>query len=332
MTESSGLGRIERGDLRDAWPLEAADFTPWLAENIAELGDALGLELELQSQEAPVGTFSLDLLARVAGTNRTVIIENQLEPTNHDHLGKLLTYAGGYEANVIIWVAKDFRDEHRQALDWLNQRTDEDTEFFGVVVEVWRIDGSRPAAHFRTVAVPNEWRREAAVSLKIDRASDRNLRYRSFFQSLIDRLRERGFTKARKAQLLSWYSFSGGYGPRVQYAASFNQGGTGSVDVYIDSGDRDWNKALLDHLMERKEFIESELGESLDWQRLDHRRASRVTIRRPGSIDNDEVALKEMEDWMIDKLMDFKRVFGSYLDELAKSPGWDDGSFNEAND
>ena len=94
MTESSKLGRIEKGNLREAWPYEAADFTPWLAEHISELGNALGLELELQSQEAPIGTFSLDLLARVSGTNRTAIIENQLEPTNHDHLGKLLTYAG----------------------------------------------------------------------------------------------------------------------------------------------------------------------------------------------------------------------------------------------
>ena len=117
MTEMPGLGRIEKVDLHEAWPHEAADFTPWLAEHVSELGNALGLELELQSQEAPVGTFSLDLLARDSGTNHTVIIENQLEPTDHDHLGKLLTYAGGYDANVIVWVTRDFRDEHRQALD-----------------------------------------------------------------------------------------------------------------------------------------------------------------------------------------------------------------------
>ena len=122
----------------------------------AGLGAALGLELELQSSEAPVGTLSLDLLARDTGTNRTVIIENQLEPTDHDHLAKLLTYAGGYDANVIVWVAKNFRDEHRQALDWLNQHTDEDTEFFGVVVEVWKIDGSRPTRSIRRHFCPRE--------------------------------------------------------------------------------------------------------------------------------------------------------------------------------
>ena len=318
MTELPKLGRIEKGDLREAWPHEATDFTPWLAEHISELGEALGMELELQSQEARVGTFSLDLLARDAGTNRTVIIENQLEPTNHDHLGKLLTYAGGYDANVIIWVAKDFRDEHRQALDWLNQRTDEDTEFFGIVVEVWKIDDSRPAPHFNLVATPNEWQREAAGTVRMSNVSDKNLRYKSFFQNLIDTLRERGFTNARKGQPQSWYSFSVGYGARAQFAVAFNEGGGFRVEVYIDSKDRDWNKALFDRLMEQRESIESQIGESLDWQRLDHRKASRIAIRRQGSIDDDQKTLKEMEDWAVGKLMDFKRVFSPHLDELAR--------------
>ena len=247
---------------------------PWLADHISELGNALGLELELQSQEAPIGAFSLDLLARVSGTNRTVIIENQLGPTDHDHLGKLLTYAGGCDAHVIIWVAKDLRDEHRQALDWLNQRTDEDTEFYGVVVEVWKIDDSRPAPHFNMVATPNEWHREAADTVRLGNISDKNLRYKSFFQNLIDKLKERGFTNARKAQPRSWCNFSAGHGSRAQYAAGFSQGGKVRVYVYIDSNNGDWNKNLFDRLMEQKESIESELGESLEWERLDHRRAS----------------------------------------------------------
>lgn len=159
------LAKIERVDLHVAWPHEAYDFTPWLAENIAELGDALGMDLELQQTEAAVGGYSLDVLATDLNQNRPVIIENQLEATNHDHLGKLLTYAAGYDANVIVWLPREFRDEHRQALDWLNQRTGENTQFFGVVVELWRIAGSPPAPHFNLVATPNDWRKKTATSM-----------------------------------------------------------------------------------------------------------------------------------------------------------------------
>ena len=236
MTETRGLGRIERiDDLREAWPHESNDFTPWLAEHISELGNALGLEIELQEQEAQVGTFYLDLLARESVTDRTVIIENQLEPTNHDHLGKLLTYAGGYDANVVVWVAKNFRDEHREAIDWLNRHTNEDAEFFGVAIELWKIDGSRPAPHFNVVAAPNEWQRETKRSVQAPNKSERNLRYQAFFQKLADALTERGFTNARTARAQSWLSFSAGHGARVLYGAVFGHQNTARVEVYIDS-------------------------------------------------------------------------------------------------
>ena len=318
ISELSGLGRIERSDLRDVWPNEAADFTPWLAEHISELGTALGLDLELQSQEAPVGAFSLDVLARVSGDNRTVVIENQLERTNHDHLGKLLAYAGGLDANLVIWIAKEFREEHRQAIDWLNQRTDTNTEVFGVVVEIWKIDGSRPAPHFNVVAAPNAWHREATAKVRKVNESEKNQRYKTFFQSLIDRLREDGFTNARKGQPQSWYSFSVGYGTRAQLMPTFRQGGVVRIDVYIDSLEKDWNKTLFDHLLARKDSIESALGESLDWLRLEHVRHSRISISRQGSIYDDQDVLKELENWMFERLLDFKRAFGPHLDELAR--------------
>ena len=145
---------------------------------------------------------------------------------------------------------------------------------------------------------------------------DKNMRYKSFFQNLIDKLRARGFTNARKAQPRHYYSFSAGYGRRARYAACFNQGGKIRAEVYIYSDNRDWNKTLFDRLMEQKESIESELGESLEWERLDHRKASRVCIRRQGSIDDDRKTLEEIENWMIDKLFDFKRVFGVRLEKF----------------
>ena len=313
------LATIEKVDLRDIWPNEASNFTPWLAENLSALGEALGLDLELQAQEAQVGAFSLDLLARDTGTNRPVIIENQLEATDHDHLGKLLTYASGYDANVIVWITREFKEEHRQALDWLNQRTGEDTVFFGVAVELWKIDESRPAVNFNLVTTPNEWQKQAVSSARATgNVSERMERYRAFFQGLIDTLREEHrFTNARKGQPQSWYYFSSGHGGSFVYSASFARGNKARVEVYIDSGEKYWNEQRFHRLMDIKEEIESELGGTLEWERLDDRRACRISAVRPGSIDDDTETLEEIRGWMTEKLLAFKQVFGPRLAELV---------------
>ena len=316
---TSNLAKIERVDLREAWPNEARDFTPWLAENISELGEALGMDLELQQTEASVGGYSLDILATELNQNRPVIIENQLEATNHDHLGKLLTYAAGYDANVVVWLTREFRDEHRQTLDWLNQRTREDTQFFGVVVELLKIDGSRPAPQFRAVATPNDWRKETAATARGEKqvVSVRGERYREFFQPLIDTLRERHrFTNVRKAQPQNWYSFSAGYGQRITYGANFTGQRQARVEVYIDDGNGERNARLLEDLEVHKEAIESALGETLDWQRLDNRRACRIALDRPGSIEDDADTLSDIQEWMIKNLLKFKQVFEPRLMEL----------------
>ena len=316
---TSNLAKIERVDLRDAWPNEARDFTPWLAENISELGEALGMDLELQQTEAAVGGYSLDVLATDLNWNRPVIIENQLESTNHDHLGKLLTYAAGYDAYAIVWLAREFRDEHRQALDWLNQRTDEDTQFFGVVVELLKIDNSRPAPQFRTIASPNDWRRDAAARARgnAPAVSERQERYREFFQPLIDSLRERHrLTNFPKARPQNWYTFRAGYGKGIQYGANFTGQKRARVEVYIDEGQKDHNIWLLEKLEEHRAEAESVLGEILDWQRLEHRRACRIALDRPGSIEDDPDTLAEVQQWMVDRLLKLKQAFDPKLAEL----------------
>ena len=314
------LAKIERVDLREAWPNEARDFTPWLAENIAELAEALGMDLELQQMEAAVGGYSLDVLATDLNQNRPVIIENQLETTNHDHLGKLLTYAAGYDANVIVWLTREFRDEHRQALDWLNRRTDGQTQFFGVVVELFRIGNSPYAPHFKLVATPNDWSKEADGKVRTDTlvVSVRSERYREFFQPLIDTLREtHKFTNVRKAQPQNWYSFSAGYGQRITYGANFTGQKQARVEVYIDDGDGDRNIRLLENLELNREEIESALGETLDWQRLENRRACRIALARAGSIDDDADILADIQNWMVRNLLKVKQVFDPKLAELV---------------
>ena len=317
----SGLGQIQKIDLREAWPNEASSFTPWLEAHIGELGEVLGLDLEVESREAPVGAFSLDLLARDSGTGRPVIIENQLEPTNHDHLGKLLTYAGGHDANMIVWVAREFREEHRQALDWLNQRTSDETEFFGVRVEVWKMDDSRPAPHFTLVAAQNEWRRRKRRDEFTTGPSERMLRYQAFFQPLINDLHERGFTYARRAPQQSWYNVAAGRQPGVVYGAAFGHGREVRVEVYINSTGQEWNKSLFDLLEKRRESIEAEFEARLEWSHLDEGLASRIALVREGSIDDDDRTLDEIRAWMIEWLLTFKRVFGPEFDKLATELG-----------
>ena len=302
---------------------EASDFTPWLANNISELGMALGLELELRQREADVGGYSLDILATDLNRDRPVVIENQLETTDHDHLGKLLTYAAGFDANVVVWLTREFRDEHRQALDWLNQRTGEDTQFFGVVVELWKIDESRPAPHFNLVAAPNDWRKESvtrAAERETGNPSSKGERYRVFFQRLIDSLREdHRFTTAQLGQAQNWYSFSSGYGRMFKYSASFTRQHQARIEVYIDPGDASDSRVLFDSLKEQKESIESALGYVFDWQPLEGKQACRITTDRDGTIDDSDDVLEEIHDWMVKRLLSFRRVFDSHFQELAAS-------------
>lgn len=158
------LARLVPVGLRQGWPHEAASFTPWLAEseNLALLGEALGLRLEVEGVEVNVGPFRADLLCRDLDTDEQLLIENQLERTDHSHLGQILTYVAGLDVKAVVWIAASFTEEHRAALDWLNDATDERYHFFGVTVELWRIGESPAAPRFNIIAKPNDWSRAAA--------------------------------------------------------------------------------------------------------------------------------------------------------------------------
>jgi hypothetical protein len=309
------LGLLKRVAPRSVWPDEAKYFTPWLAENLNELGSVLGMELELTEVEASVGDFAVDILARDLGLGSEVVIENQFGSTDHDHLGKIITYASGFEASTVVWIAESIREEHRQALEWLNQRTDSETQFFGILIELLQVDESKPAFNFRLIVFPNEWKKSRKI--RLDRAvSERAERYQIFFQSLIDRLREdHRFTNARNGKAQNWYSFASGFSG-ITYGASFAQGGRVRTELYIDQGDQEANKALFDRLLEERQEIEAEFSCELVWERLDERRASRIAVYRQGSIDNEDDDLREYEKWLIDNLLRFKSVFSPRIDTL----------------
>ena len=171
---------------------EASDFTPWLVEeeNISLLGETIGVELEVEAQEKNVGPFRADILCKDTVTDKWVLIENQLERTDHSHLGQLLTYAAGLEAVTVVWIAEGFTDEHRAALDWLNEITDEKFSFFGLEIELWRIGDSPMAPKFNVVSHPNDWTKTVSRISRNELTSVQQL-YLEYWTTLRDLLEER---------------------------------------------------------------------------------------------------------------------------------------------
>ena len=311
--EAGPVAKLVRLDTRQVWQREAGEFTPWLADNLDALAEALGIDLELVEREAPVGNFSADIVARDPNTGRLVLIENQLEPTDHGHLGQLITYAAGVGAGVVVWVCRELRDEHRQALDWLNQHTDDGTHFFGVVVELLQIDGSRPAVNFKVGALPNTWMQQAKAQVAgVESLSEKRSAYQSFFQELIDELRTKHhFTNAKVGQPQNWYSFSSGIS-ECRYSAVFTSDDRLRVELYIDTGNGELNKAIFDALLGRRAEFEATFGEALEWERLDNRRASRIAVYRPNS-SIVTAPTDELRAWAIERLLKIKETFGSVL-------------------
>ncbi len=307
------LGKLEHVDPRDLWTSEPAHFTPWLASNLPTLSEVLGLDLERIQEESPVGPFSCDIEARDINTGRKVIIENQLEATDHTHLGQLLTYAAGLDATVVVWISPLVREQHRQAIDFLNRHTTEGLDFFAVALEVVKIGSSLPAVVFRLVASPNAWAKTVAATQQPTITSSRMLAYQEFYQGVIDELRNvYHFTNARVGQPQSWYNFSSGT-RGFMYSSTFNAKGQLTAELYIDVGD-DRNKLIFDYFSEMKAQLEQTMGEALSWERLDKRRACRISVFRQNTrIEDAAMHGPEMQRWVIDHLLRLKAMFGPHL-------------------
>ena len=186
------LSKLNKVELRDVWGHEAIDFTNWLAqkENLDALSEEIGVDIKLIKTEANVGKFSVDILAEEEASGRKIIIENQLEDTNHDHLGKIVTYASGYDAEIIIWIVKGVRDEHQKAIDWLNEHTDENISFFLIKIELWQIEGSNPAPKFEIMVSPNEWAKAIKTSPSNGELTDTKLQQLEFWNKFKNYIRK----------------------------------------------------------------------------------------------------------------------------------------------
>lgn len=316
------LGKFEQVALRDAWPTEDGNFTPWLAkpEPIALLGDALNMNLEVEAVEERVGDFQADILAVVTDEpeRHAVIIENQFGRTDHGHLGQILTYLAGVEgAKTIVWIAEKIRPDHRAAIDWLNTNTGEEFSFFAIEVELWRIDGSMPAPRFNVIASPNDWTRELrAVARKATGAdlADRHKVRIAYWAAFSDYLKEAGSNfQIRTQNKDNWKWFAiGRAGFGIVSTISTEKRRVG-VDLYISN---DADKTAFRALMAQKIAIETEFGEPLVWQELAGKKACRIAVYLNGVDPSDQTKFNQLHAWMLDKMKRFHTVFRSRVQAL----------------
>lgn len=311
---NKNLSKLNQVELRDVWGHEAIDFTNWLAqqENLDALSEEIGVDIKLIKTEASVGKFSVDILAEEEASGRKIIIENQLEDTNHDHLGKIITYASGYDAEIIIWIVKDVRDEHQKAIEWLNEHTDEDISFFLIKIELWQIESSNPAPKFEIMVSPNEWAKAIKTSPSNGELTNTKLQQLEFWNKFKNYVRENDM----RIRLQT---------PRPQFYYDVSMGSADAhIDLLIDSRDGligcglyiPRNKELYAFLLENKKEIENEIGETAEW--VDARVASRVRIKKEvGDVFNQDGA-ENYFAWLYEKTVLFQKVFGKYFKEFKK--------------
>jgi len=314
------LGRLEYRDPREVWPDEARDFTPWLFDNSDALADAIGIEIEIEKREHAVGPFSLDLFGEDQTHGCPLIIENQLSQTDHRHLGQLLTYAAGTDAKTIVWISPTFRDEHRQALDFLNHISGSEARFFGVELKVAVIGDSAPAPVFSVAAQPSDWRnevraqRDAAAGL-----SERRQQRLAFWTAYFEYLRDVNppLAKGRTPQPRSYQSL-GSIRKGVRLNGAFMSGERISCHIYIDARSAAVNERLFEAIKSRRAEIESEIGEALQWESLPTRRACRIGITRTGSAENLDLR-DDLIEWLVRQHAAFQKVFERIVGGLDAS-------------
>lgn len=295
------LGSLEYVNVRDVWAHEAHVFTPWLLENASHLGEALGMDLELTGAEHPVGNFSLDLIGHDLSTGERVIVENQLERTDHGHLGQLLTYAAGIEdVTNIVWVAPVFQPEHRAALDWLNTRTDEHTRFFGVEVAAVRIAASPFAPLFRVVSQPNDWQKIVKIAGHGGQGlSSRAGLYQQFWQQFLDRLRTEhpAWSRGRAPQANYFEMTAGSAG--LRWGVSYTNSPGVRSELYLGHPDGAENDRIFERLRSRAPELQEAYGGELVWDSLPGKKSCRLEVPQlTGEVDETD-RWPEFLDWMI---------------------------------
>ncbi|MDE5593563.1 MAG: DUF4268 domain-containing protein [Clostridiales bacterium] len=305
------LGKLREVNIRKVWNHEQYDFSAWLSqeENIKELGDILGLSLIDIETEKFVGSYRCDILCKDEFTNKVVLIENQLDPTNHDHLGKIITYGSGLDASVIVWIVESARDEHASAIEWLNKHTDENISFFLIEVHAYQIGNSIPAPQFKIIEQPNDFAKNIKAITKgsdINESMSKRLEFWTLFNDVID-IRHKPFNK-RKPSTDHWYSVAIGSSRCLISIELVNRENKIRISLSIPN-----DKSLYDELYKNKEAIEAQFSYKLIWYRLDNKKASYVSTYIDGLDFDKQSNYEELMNNVIDIVIAFRKTFKEYI-------------------
>lgn len=305
------IGKLTEVDVRDLWKHEQYDFSNWLAkeENIKLLDDEIGLTLMDINKEVYIGSYRCDLVAKDETTGQIVIIENQLEATNHDHLGKIITYAAGLDAKTIIWIVKEAREEHKAAIEWLNNNSSEEIGFFLIELHAYKINDSLPAPMFKVVEKPNNFTKTSKQNYsdkELNRSQNERLMFWEEFNTVIV-AKGKPFS-VRKPTTDHWYDVAIGTSEAHLAINLVNKENKIVLELYILD-----NKNLFDHIYEDKEKIENTLQMSFSWERLDGKKASRIKHDVLGLDFSDHSNYPQLMDECIEKILKMRDVFKKYL-------------------
>ena len=301
---------IKVNDLRTVWSHEAYDFTNWLAEenNLQILSDEIGLNgIELIDTEVKTGSFFVDILANETDTNDKIIIENQLELTDHDHLGKIITYASGHDAKTIIWIVKEAKEEHRQAIDWLNEHTDSDINIFLCKIELWKINDSPLAPNFQVICKPNNWTKSVKIESNITPSKKIELNYWNKVNEYINNNNFNFSTPAPRPRPIHVLAIGNS---AAQIRLTFNTKNEMSVRFHIND-----DKVLFDKLYENKNEIEKELGFELEWDRSDKYKSSQIRVFKDINYKNEGKWTNYIK-WQVDTADKLVKVFLDKINNL----------------
>ena len=307
------LGRIKEVDIRSVWPHEQYDFSKWLAEeeNIRALGEEMNLSLTDVDTERFAGSYRCDIICKDELTGKSVLIENQLEQTNHDHLGKIITYASGLDASVVVWIVAKARDEHASAIEWLNKHTDDDLSFFLIEVHAYTIGDSAPAPMFKIVEQPNDFAKTVKSIAHKGELNETQTNRIQFWTQFNDVIEQRGKPiNKRKATPDHWYSVAIGSSQCHISIDLVNKEHRIRVGVWVPD-----NKELYDHFYEHKNEIEDIAGCNFVWDRLDGKKAAIICTYIPGLNYNKQENYPELMNKIVDLVISMRSAFTPFINK-----------------